>query len=59
MVWSGSCGSCVLHRNSSAEDLEEVFTLPEYFSSDWLNEFWDALGVDDYRFVYAGPTGTW
>lgn len=45
-----------LCRDSSAED---VFTLPVYFSSDWLNEFWDALDVDDYRFVYAGPTGTW
>lgn len=30
-----------------------------YFSSDWLNEYWDALDVDDYRFVYMGPTGTW
>ncbi|XP_040829655.1 2-oxoglutarate and iron-dependent oxygenase JMJD4 isoform X1 [Ochotona curzoniae] len=45
-----------LCRDSSAED---VFILPVYFSSDWLNEFWDALDVDDYRFVYAGPTGTW
>ncbi|XP_033621922.1 2-oxoglutarate and iron-dependent oxygenase JMJD4 [Fukomys damarensis] len=47
-----------LCRDSPAEDLEDVFTLPAYFSSDWLNEFWDALGVDDYRFVYAGPRGT-
>lgn len=30
-----------------------------YFSSDWLNEYWDSLDVDDYRFVYMGPTGTW
>ncbi|XP_027404227.1 jmjC domain-containing protein 4 isoform X2 [Bos indicus x Bos taurus] len=37
---------------------EGVFTLPIYFSSDWLNEYWDALDVDDYRFVYMGPTGT-
>ncbi|XP_012924701.1 jmjC domain-containing protein 4 isoform X2 [Heterocephalus glaber] len=48
-----------LCRGSPAEDLEDVFTLPAYFSSDWLNEFSDALGVDDYRFVYAGPRGTW
>ncbi|XP_020025350.1 2-oxoglutarate and iron-dependent oxygenase JMJD4 isoform X2 [Castor canadensis] len=47
-----------LCRDSSVEDLEEVFTLPVYFSSDWLNEFWDTLDVDDYRFVYAGPKGT-
>uniref|UniRef100_A0A452SBU2 2-oxoglutarate and iron-dependent oxygenase JMJD4 n=1 Tax=Ursus americanus TaxID=9643 RepID=A0A452SBU2_URSAM len=45
-----------LCRDSSAED---VFTLPVYFSSDWLNEYWDALDVDDYRFIYMGPTGTW
>ncbi|KAK2489489.1 hypothetical protein MC885_015125 [Smutsia gigantea] len=45
-----------LCRDSSAEG---VFTLPVYFSSDWLNEYWDALGVDDYRFIYMGPTGTW
>lgn len=44
------------HRDFPVED---VFTLPVYFSSDWLNEFWDALDVDDYRFVYAGPAGSW
>uniref|UniRef100_A0A8C5NXZ7 2-oxoglutarate and iron-dependent oxygenase JMJD4 n=1 Tax=Jaculus jaculus TaxID=51337 RepID=A0A8C5NXZ7_JACJA len=48
-----------LCRDSSEEDLEDVFILPVYFSSDWLNEFWDALNVDDYRFVYAGPRGSW
>ncbi|KAM5298801.1 2-oxoglutarate and iron-dependent oxygenase JMJD4 [Ctenodactylus gundi] len=48
-----------LCRDCPPEDLEDVFTLPVYFSSDWLNEFWDALDVDDYRFVYAGPRGTW
>ncbi|XP_016058990.1 PREDICTED: jmjC domain-containing protein 4 isoform X2 [Miniopterus natalensis] len=45
-----------LCRDFSAEGL---FTLPVYFSSDWLNEYWDALDVDDYRFIYMGPTGTW
>ncbi|XP_034362239.1 2-oxoglutarate and iron-dependent oxygenase JMJD4 isoform X1 [Arvicanthis niloticus] len=48
-----------LCRDSLVGDLEGVFTLPVYFSSDWLNEFWDVLNVDDYRFVYAGPRGTW
>ncbi|XP_077923851.1 2-oxoglutarate and iron-dependent oxygenase JMJD4 isoform X4 [Halichoerus grypus] len=43
-------------EDASAED---VFTLPVYFSSDWLNEYWDALDVDDYRFIYMGPAGTW
>ncbi|XP_076994063.1 2-oxoglutarate and iron-dependent oxygenase JMJD4 [Tamandua tetradactyla] len=45
-----------LCRDSSAED---VYTLPVYFSSDWLNEYWDTLNVDDYRFIYMGPAGTW
>ncbi|XP_015453596.1 jmjC domain-containing protein 4 isoform X2 [Pteropus alecto] len=45
-----------LCRDFSADG---VFTLPVYFSSDWLNEYWDFLDVDDYRFIYMGPTGTW
>ncbi|XP_075779078.1 2-oxoglutarate and iron-dependent oxygenase JMJD4 [Pelodiscus sinensis] len=38
---------------------EDVYTTPIYFTSDWLNEYWDARGVDDYRFVYMGPKGSW
>ncbi|KFV49392.1 JmjC domain-containing protein 4 [Tyto alba] len=38
---------------------QDVYTTPVYFSSDWLNEYWDALAVDDYRFVYMGPKGSW
>ncbi|XP_019363582.1 PREDICTED: jmjC domain-containing protein 4 [Crocodylus porosus] len=38
---------------------QDVYTIPIYFSSDWLNEYWDALAVDDYRFVYMGPKGSW
>ncbi|KAM6224697.1 2-oxoglutarate and iron-dependent oxygenase JMJD4 [Rhynchocyon petersi] len=45
-----------LCRSTSAEN---IYSLPVYFSSDWLNEYWDAINVDDYRFVYMGPTGTW
>ncbi|XP_051944481.1 2-oxoglutarate and iron-dependent oxygenase JMJD4 isoform X1 [Hippocampus zosterae] len=36
-----------------------VYTTPMFFTSDWLNEYWDALEVDDYRFVYMGPKGSW
>ncbi|NXY18613.1 JMJD4 protein, partial [Atrichornis clamosus] len=36
---------------------QDVYTTPVYFSSDWLNEYWDAVAVDDYRFVYMGPKG--
>ncbi|XP_040208115.1 2-oxoglutarate and iron-dependent oxygenase JMJD4 isoform X2 [Rana temporaria] len=37
----------------------DAYKTPEYFSSDWLNEYWDAIAVDDYRFVYMGPAGSW
>ncbi|XP_072180779.1 2-oxoglutarate and iron-dependent oxygenase JMJD4-like isoform X2 [Diadema setosum] len=35
----------------------EAYSTPIYFSSDWLNEYWDHLcnSGDDYRFVYMGP----
>ncbi|XP_052812566.1 2-oxoglutarate and iron-dependent oxygenase JMJD4-like isoform X2 [Mya arenaria] len=36
-----------------------AYETPVYFQSDWLNEFWDTLPQDDYRFVYMGPKGTW
>lgn len=36
-----------------------VYSTPVFFSSDWLNEYWDTLEVDDYRFVYMGPKGSW
>ncbi|KAM4689710.1 2-oxoglutarate and iron-dependent oxygenase JMJD4 [Discoglossus pictus] len=38
---------------------QDVYKTPEYFSSDWLNEYWDAIAGDDYRFVYMGPKGSW
>ncbi|NWH41928.1 JMJD4 protein, partial [Chloropsis hardwickii] len=38
---------------------QDVYTTPVYFSSDWLNEYWDAMAVDDFRFVYMGPKGSW
>ncbi|XP_036453164.1 2-oxoglutarate and iron-dependent oxygenase JMJD4 [Colossoma macropomum] len=36
-----------------------TYKTPVYFSSDWLNEYWDTIEVDDYRFVYMGPKGSW
>lgn len=35
------------------------YEVPLYFTSDWLNEYLIAKGMDDYRFVYMGPKGTW
>ena len=38
----------------------EFYEVPQYFSSDWLNEYWFASDIqDDYRFVYIGPQGSW
>lgn len=38
-----------------------MYTVPEFFASDWLNEYYMANPDlnDDYRFVYMGPQGTW
>ncbi|KAL4646474.1 jmjC domain-containing protein 4-like [Arapaima gigas] len=36
-----------------------AYSTPVFFSSDWLNEYWDTIEVDDYRFVYMGPKGSW
>ncbi|TRY68342.1 hypothetical protein TCAL_01405 [Tigriopus californicus] len=40
----------------------KAYETPEYFCSDWLNEFCErdeAPQKDDYRFVYIGPAGSW
>lgn len=35
------------------------YKTPTYFASDWLNEYCESKKIDDYRFVYMGPRGTW
>lgn len=35
------------------------YEVPIYFASDWLNEYFDYLNTDDYRFVYIGVKDTW
>ena len=39
----------------------KFYEVPSFFSSDWLNEFWDTKteSKDDYRFVYIGVKGSW
>lgn len=32
-----------------------AYTVPPHFADDWLNAHCDALGANDYRFVYLGP----
>lgn len=38
---------------------DKFYEVPVYFSSDWLNEYLCENSMDDYRFVYMGPKGTW
>jgi hypothetical protein len=35
------------------------YDVPNYFASDWLNEYLIDTQKDDYRFVYIGTEGTW
>lgn len=51
----------IIHHAVFHRDFPEhnIYTTPVFFSSDWLNEYWDTLEVDDYRFVYMGPKGSW
>lgn len=44
-------------KNEFPED--HFYEVPLYFASDWLNEYLCANDMDDYRFVYMGPKGTW
>lgn len=38
----------------------KAYETPAYFTCDWLNEYWAAItDLDDYRFVYMGPQGSW
>ena len=36
----------------------ELYSTPKYFTSDWLNEYWQDQN-DDYKFVYLGPKNSW
>lgn len=38
-----------------------VYEVPQYFVSDWLNEYYIAHPEldDDYMFVYMGPKESW
>lgn len=38
---------------------DEFYTIPLFFASDWLNEYFSEKTNDDYMFVYMGPKGTW
>lgn len=46
------------HLRQSLADYD-FYRTPSLFASDWLNEYLVDGGVDDYRFVYIGPQGSW
>lgn len=52
---------CVLLARQFPELKETSYSTHHFMSSDWLNEVWCARDdvMDDYRFVYMGPAGTW
>jgi hypothetical protein len=37
----------------------DFYNVPQYFASDWLNEYMLDNGSEDYRFVYIGVKGTY
>ena len=37
----------------------KFYQTPSFFGSDWLNEYWNEIKTDDYKFVYLGPKGSW
>lgn len=34
------------------------YETPSFFQSDWLNEYYEAISDDDYRFLYLGKSST-
>ena len=40
-------------------DIPSFYQVPYFFCSDWLNEYFDSEGNDDYRFVYIGVKNSW
>ncbi|CAK1550082.1 unnamed protein product [Leptosia nina] len=38
---------------------ENFYKVPEYFASDWLNEYAEDKKEDDFQFVYIGAKDTW
>ncbi|XP_055541078.1 2-oxoglutarate and iron-dependent oxygenase JMJD4 homolog isoform X2 [Wyeomyia smithii] len=37
----------------------QFYETPQFFASDWLNEYLTDSNKDDYMFVYIGPKDTW
>jgi len=49
------------HFQRDTKDMYTAYQVPDFFSSDWLNEWWEGRkgGENDYKFVYIGPEGSW
>lgn len=48
-------------RDAERRGLPAFYQTPGWATDDWLNLLWcrGHAGVDDYRFLYLGPKGTW
>lgn len=46
-------------RERGAAAADALYRVPPHFADDWLNAWATARTRDDYRFLYAGPAGTW
>lgn len=47
------------HLQQEEGNDQPFYEVPQYFQSDWLNEFLVDTKKDDFRFVYMGPKGSW
>ena len=41
------------------KEINEPYKLPKILQEDFLNEYSDHVGLDDYRFLYLGLDGSW
>ncbi len=48
----------IVRFHRSANDTKLPYECPVYFQSDWLNEFSEDKDMDDYKFCYMGPNGS-
>jgi hypothetical protein len=46
------------HFMKQFKGIEKPFNLFEVFADDILNEYYESLGADDFKFLYLGPKGS-
>lgn len=48
----------IVRFHRTANNTKLPYECPVYFQSDWLNEFSEDKDMDDYKFCYLGPKGS-